>query len=234
MCALPSGISHQIFVEPEGLTSSEIYPNGISTSLPLAVQEAMVRSIAGFENARITQPGYAIEYDYFDPRDLRPSLETRFVRGLFFAGQINGTTGYEEAAAQGILAGLNAARLVQGSPAWHPYRDQAYLGVLTDDLITQGAPEPYRMFTSRAEYRLLLREDNADLRLTEKGRELGLVGEARWRKFCEKKELIEREIQRLEHTSIRPGTALASGLERYLKEPLCREQKLASLLRRPN
>ena len=225
--------AHQIFVEPEGLETSELYPNGISTSLPLAVQEAMVRSIRGFEQARITQPGYAIEYDYFDPRDLRPSLETRFVRGLFFAGQINGTTGYEEAAAQGLLAGLNAALQVQEKPSWCPRRDQAYLGVLADDLITRGAPEPYRMFTSRAEYRLLLREDNADLRLTEKGRALGLVGEERWRKFCAKRELVHGEIRRLETAAVSPGTPLADALSRHLAEPLRREQKLAGLLRRP-
>ena len=225
--------SHQVFVEPEGLTSTELYPNGISTSLPLAVQEKIVSTIPGFERARITQPGYAIEYDYFDPRDLRPSLETRFIRGLFFAGQINGTTGYEEAAAQGLLAGLNAGLLAQNKSPWHPYRDQGYLGVLVDDLITQGAPEPYRMFTSRAEYRLLLREDNADLRLTEKGRKLGLVGETRWRHFCEKRERIGAELQRLEQTVLGPDAPLASALGQYLKEPLRQEHSLASLLRRP-
>lgn len=225
--------SHQVFVEPEGLTSTELYPNGISTSLPLAVQEKIVSTIPGFERARITQPGYAIEYDYFDPRDLRPSLETRFIRGLFFAGQINGTTGYEEAAAQGLLAGLNAGLLAQNKSPWHPYRDQGYLGVLIDDLITQGAPEPYRMFTSRAEYRLLLREDNADLRLTEKGRKLGLVGETRWRHFCEKRERIGTELQRLEQTVLGPDAPLASALGQYLKEPLRQEHSLASLLRRP-
>ena len=225
--------SHQVFVEPEGLTSTELYPNGISTSLPLAVQEKIVSTIPGFERARITQPGYAIEYDYFDPRDLRPSLETRFIRGLFFAGQINGTTGYEEAAAQGLLAGLNAGLLAQNKSPWHPYRDQGYLGVLIDDLITQGAPEPYRMFTSRAEYRLLLREDNADLRLTEKGRKLGLVGETRWRHFCEKREQIGAELRRLEQTVLGPDAPLASALGQYLKEPLRQEQSLASLLRRP-
>ena len=225
--------SHQVFVEPEGLTSTELYPNGISTSLPLAVQEKIVSTIPGFERARITQPGYAIEYDYFDPRDLRPSLETRFIRGLFFAGQINGTTGYEEAAAQGLLAGLNAGLLAQNKSPWHPYRDQGYLGVLIDDLITQGAPEPYRMFTSRAEYRLLLREDNADLRLTEKGRKLGLVGETRWRHFCEKRERIGAELQRLEQTVLGPDAPLASALGQYLKEPLRQEHSLASLLRRP-
>ena len=225
--------SHQVFVEPEGLTSTELYPNGISTSLPLAVQEKIVSTIPGFERARITQPGYAIEYDYFDPRDLRPSLETRFIRGLFFAGQINGTTGYEEAAAQGLLAGLNAGLLAQNKSPWHPYRDQGYLGVLIDDLITQGAPEPYRMFTSRAEYRLLLREDNADLRLTEKGRKLGLVGETRWRHFCEKRERIGAELQRLEQTVLGPDATLASALGQYLKEPLRQEHSLASLLRRP-
>ncbi len=189
--------SHQIFVEPEGLTTIEVYPNGISTSLPFDVQQALVRSIRGFGQARITRPGYAIEYDYFDPRDLDPSLETRHVPGLFFAGQINGTTGYEEAAAQGLLAGINAARAVRGEPPWTPRRDQAYLGVLVDDLTLRGTSEPYRMFTSRAEYRLMLREDNADLRLTETGRQLGLVGDRQWSLFEAKREAIEAERDRL-------------------------------------
>ncbi|HHN72727.1 MAG TPA: tRNA uridine-5-carboxymethylaminomethyl(34) synthesis enzyme MnmG, partial [Thermopetrobacter sp.] len=189
--------SHQIFIEPEGLTSNEVYPNGISTSLPFDVQYEFVRSIRGFENAFITRPGYAIEYDYFDPRDLRPTLETRFVPGLFFAGQINGTTGYEEAAAQGLLAGVNAALQVRGEDGWSPRRDEAYIGVMVDDLITQGTLEPYRMFTSRAEHRLLLREDNADLRLTETGRRLGLVDDEQWTLFNRKREAVERELARL-------------------------------------
>lgn len=191
---------HQIFLEPEGLTSNEIYPNGISTSLPFDVQMQIVRSMQGMENARIVRPGYAIEYDFFDPRDLKPTLESKFIRGLFFAGQINGTTGYEEAAAQGMLAGLNAARLSADKDGWAPRRDQAYLGVLVDDLCTLGTKEPYRMFTSRAEYRLMLREDNADLRLTEIGRELGLVDDERWARFNEKLERIEQERQRLKST----------------------------------
>lgn len=196
--------SHQVFLEPEGLTTHEIYPNGISTSLPYDVQAALVRSIAGLENARITRPGYAIEYDYFDPRALKASLETKSIGGLFFAGQINGTTGYEEAGAQGLLAGINAARLVQDRAPWWPSRDQAYLGVLVDDLVTRGVSEPYRMFTSRAEYRLLLREDNADLRLTETGRELGLVGEVRYAAAQEKREAVERERERLRDVWINP------------------------------
>ena len=189
--------AHQIFLEPEGLTSNEIYPNGISTSLPFDVQMQIVRSMEGMQNARIIRPGYAIEYDFFDPRDLKPTLESKFIQGLFFAGQINGTTGYEEAAAQGLLAGLNAGRFADEQEGWAPRRDQAYLGVLVDDLSTLGTKEPYRMFTSRAEYRLMLREDNADLRLTEKGRELGLVDDVRWARYSEKLERIERERQRL-------------------------------------
>lgn len=225
--------SHQVFVEPEGLTTSELYPNGISTSLPFDVQYALVRSIRGFENAHITRPGYAIEYDFFDPRDLDYSLQTRAVPGLYFAGQINGTTGYEEAAAQGLLAGLNAALAVQGREPWCPRRDEAYIGVLVDDLITMGTREPYRMFTSRAEYRLLLREDNADLRLTGKGRELGLVDDARWDRFARKRDAIEQETRRLATTWLHPGTAEAAALEPRLKAPLTREYSLADLLKRP-
>ena len=224
---------HQIFIEPEGLATSEVYPNGISTSLPFDVQYELVRSIAGFENAHITRPGYAIEYDFFDPRDLRPWLETRFISGLFFAGQINGTTGYEEAAAQGLIAGLNAALRVQEREPWSPRRDQAYAGVLIDDLITRGTSEPYRMFTSRAEYRLLLREDNADLRLTEIGRELGLVSDPRWRVFCRRRDAIETERYRLETTRVSPETVPAELAERVLGRPLSRETTLLQLLRRP-
>ncbi len=208
--------SHQIFLEPEGLTSNEIYPNGISTSLPFDVQWAVVRSLRGLENARIVRPGYAIEYDYFDPRDLKPSLETKHLGGLFFAGQINGTTGYEEAAAQGLLAGLNAALQARGQDPWCPRRDQAYLGVLVDDLITRGVAEPYRMFTSRAEYRLSLREDNADLRLTETGRQLGCVDERRWDAFCRKRDAVERELQRLRSTWVNPRLVSAAEAERVL------------------
>jgi tRNA uridine 5-carboxymethylaminomethyl modification enzyme len=226
--------SHQIFVEPEGLHTHEVYPNGISTSLPFDIQQALVRSITGFEQAHITRPGYAIEYDFFDPRDLQSSLETRAIQGLFFAGQVNGTTGYEEAAAQGLLAGLNAARRVQGQEPWLPRRDEAYLGVLVDDLITRGTNEPYRMFTSRAEYRLLLREDNADLRLTETGRRLGLVGDLQWRHFEEKREAIERERQRLRDTWVRPERVDPALAERVLGEPLRRETRAAELLARPN
>ena len=225
-------VSHQIFVEPEGLTTHEIYPNGISTSLPFDVQLALVRSIKGFEQAHITRPGYAIEYDFFDPRDLKPSLETKHMAGLFFAGQINGTTGYEEAAAQGLLAGLNAARLVQGREPWSPRRDEAYIGVMVDDLITRGTAEPYRMFTSRAEYRLLLREDNADLRLTPIGRELGLVDDARWAAFEAKREAIAREQQRLRDIWARP--AEVQNAEALLGGPLLREYRLEELLRRPD
>ncbi|UHQ53992.1 tRNA uridine-5-carboxymethylaminomethyl(34) synthesis enzyme MnmG [Microbulbifer sp. YPW16] len=225
--------SHQIFVEPEGLTTNELYPNGISTSLPFDVQLELVQSIRGFERAHITRPGYAIEYDFFDPRDLKPSLETKFIQGLFFAGQINGTTGYEEAAAQGLLAGANAALRAGDRDAWCPRRDEAYLGVLVDDLITSGTKEPYRMFTSRAEYRLMLREDNADLRLTETGRELGLVDDVRWQAFSDKREAIERETQRLRETWIHPKTPQAAAVESRLPQPLAREYSLIELLRRP-
>jgi tRNA uridine 5-carboxymethylaminomethyl modification enzyme len=225
--------SHQIFVEPEGLTTHEVYPNGISTSLPFDVQLNLVHSIRGFENAHITRPGYAIEYDFFDPRDLKSTLETKFIQGLFFAGQINGTTGYEEAGAQGLIAGLNAARSVKELDQWTPGRDQAYIGVLVDDLATLGTQEPYRMFTSRAEYRLLLREDNADIRLTAKGRELGLVDDLRWQAFNEKLEAIERETQRLKNTWIQADSEAARELNPKLKTTLTREANLESLLRRP-
>ena len=225
--------SHQIFIEPEGLSTTELYPNGISTSLPFDVQLAFVRSIKGFEQAHIVRPGYAIEYDYFDPRDLHYSLQTKAIKGLFFAGQINGTTGYEEAAAQGLLAGLNAALQVRGEEAWCPERDQAYIGVLVDDLISTGTKEPYRMFTSRAEYRLLLREDNADLRLTEKGRALGLVDDRRWAAFCEKREAIARESERMKNTWIQPGSEAAARLADKIAAPLAREYSLIDLLKRP-
>lgn len=225
--------SHQIFVEPEGLNTHELYPNGISTSLPFDVQIALVRQIKGFENAHITRPGYAIEYDFFDPRDLHYSLETKFIKGLYFAGQINGTTGYEEAGAQGLLAGLNAALSVQGKPSWCPRRDQAYIGVLVDDLITLGTNEPYRMFTSRAEYRLLLREDNADLRLTAIGRELGLVDDTRWALFCDKSQKIESELARLKKVWIQADSDKAKKVNALLEKPISREYSLADLLARP-
>jgi len=225
--------SHQIFLEPEGLTTNEIYPNGISTSLPFDVQYALVRSIRGLERAHIIRPGYAIEYDYFDPRNLRASLETKSIRGLFFAGQINGTTGYEEAAAQGLLAGLNAALQAQGREAWYPRRDEAYLGVLVDDLVTRGVSEPYRMFTSRAEYRLMLREDNADLRLTEIGRRLGVVDDTRWNAFARKRDAVARERERLRTTWTNPKIVAAEDAVRVLGKPIEREYSLAELLRRP-
>lgn len=225
--------SHQVFVEPEGLDTHELYPNGISTSLPFDVQLQVVRSIRGLEHAHITRPGYAIEYDFFDPRDLKHSLETKFIHNLFFAGQINGTTGYEEAGAQGLLAGLNAARRAKGLEAWWPRRDEAYLGVLVDDLITLGTQEPYRMFTSRAEYRLLLREDNADLRLTETGRDLGLVDDARWAAFATKREAIERESARLRANWVQPGSAAGERLAEKTGKPLPREYNLMDLLKRP-
>ncbi|WP_299796684.1 tRNA uridine-5-carboxymethylaminomethyl(34) synthesis enzyme MnmG [uncultured Shewanella sp.] len=225
--------SHQIFIEPEGLNTNEIYPNGISTSLPFDVQLNLVRSIKGMENAEIIRPGYAIEYDYFDPRDLKNSLETKSIQGLFFAGQINGTTGYEEAGAQGLLAGMNASLQVQGKESWCPRRDEAYLGVLVDDLSTLGTKEPYRMFTSRAEYRLLLREDNADLRLTEKGREIGLVDDDRWAKFNEKRESIEQELQRLRSQWVHPNSPLLDVLNPELNTPISREASFEDLLRRP-
>lgn len=225
--------SHQVFIEPEGLTTHELYPNGISTSLPFDVQLEIVRSMKGFENAHILRPGYAIEYDYFNPQDLQHSLETKVIGGLFFAGQINGTTGYEEAGAQGLLAGINAALRAQEKSAWCPTRDQAYVGVLVDDLITLGTKEPYRMFTSRAEYRLLLREDNADLRLTEKAREFGLIGDAQWKIFCDKREQITLEQQRLRSTWVQAGSPEAELVEQKIQTKLNREYSLMDLLKRP-
>ncbi|NOQ88873.1 MAG: tRNA uridine-5-carboxymethylaminomethyl(34) synthesis enzyme MnmG [Gammaproteobacteria bacterium] len=230
--------AHQIFIEPEGLTTNEVYPNGISTSLPFDMQYEFVRSMKGFESAHITRPGYAIEYDFFDPRDLKASLETKFINGLFFAGQINGTTGYEEAAAQGLLAAINATRLVQQKEAWVPTRDMAYIGVLVDDLVTLGTQEPYRMFTSRAEYRLILREDNADLRLTEVAREMGLISDQHWQQFSDKRESIEKEQQRLSEMNVQPeskeGVAFSEKLARDgIKQSLTRNYKAADLLRRP-
>ncbi|AIJ08197.1 MULTISPECIES: tRNA uridine-5-carboxymethylaminomethyl(34) synthesis enzyme MnmG [Edwardsiella] len=225
--------AHQIFLEPEGLSSNEIYPNGISTSLPFDVQMAIVRSMEGMQNTRIVRPGYAIEYDFFDPRDLKPTLESKYIQGLFFAGQINGTTGYEEAAAQGLLAGLNAGRCAADLDGWAPRRDEAYLGVLVDDLCTLGTKEPYRMFTSRAEYRLMLREDNADLRLTPIGRELGLVNDVRWAQFNQKLENMERERQRLRDTWVHPQAEQAAEVNALLKTPLSREASGEDLLRRP-
>jgi len=226
--------SHQIFVEPEGLNTHELYPNGISTSLPFEVQKKLIAEIKGFENAHIIRPGYAIEYDYFDPRDLKYSLETKFIKGLYFAGQINGTTGYEEAGAQGLLAGINAALAAQGKDYWCPGREQAYLGVLVDDLITQGTQEPYRMFTSRAEYRLMLRQDNADLRLTEQGRKLGLIAEERWQAFQLKYDAVVKEEARLQQTWVQADSDLATKINSFIEKPLSREYTLADILARPD
>ena len=226
--------SHQIFLEPEGLTTHEVYPNGISTSLPFDIQYELVRSMKGLENAHILRPGYAIEYDYFDPRALKSSFETRQIGGLFFAGQINGTTGYEEAAAQGLFAGINAALQCRGEEAWLPRRDEAYLGVLVDDLITQGVTEPYRMFTSRAEFRLQLREDNADMRLTEAGRRMGLVDDARWEAFSRKRDAVSRETERLKLTWVHPRNLPAAESERVLGKAIDHEYNLFELLRRPD
>jgi tRNA uridine 5-carboxymethylaminomethyl modification enzyme len=225
--------SHQIFIEPEGLGTRELYPNGISTSLPFEVQLEFVHSIRGFEQAHITRPGYAIEYDFFDPRELHASLQTKHVEGLFFAGQINGTTGYEEAAAQGLIAGINAARLVRGETGWTPRRDQAYIGVMIDDLVTQGTLEPYRMFTSRAEYRLQLREDNADLRLTEKGHELGVVDDHRWERFSTMRDRINSEQQRLAAIWVAPGNPLGRQIESELGISISKESRALDLMKRP-
>ncbi len=225
--------SHQIFIEPEGLTTHELYPNGISTSLPFDIQIQLVRSMKGLENAHIIRPGYAIEYDYFNPQDLQHTLETKVIKNLYFAGQINGTTGYEEAGAQGLLAGINAGLRAQDKDAWYPLRDQAYLGVLVDDLITHGTKEPYRMFTSRAEYRLLLREDNADVRLTPMGRQLGLVDDARWQVYCDKQEAIAKETQRMKETFIHPQTELSARFTATTGQELARESHLLDLLKRP-
>ncbi|MBP9216680.1 MAG: tRNA uridine-5-carboxymethylaminomethyl(34) synthesis enzyme MnmG, partial [Agitococcus sp.] len=225
--------SHQIFIEPEGLTTHELYPNGISTSLPFDIQIQLVRSMKGLENAHIIRPGYAIEYDYFNPQDLQHTLETKVIKNLYFAGQINGTTGYEEAGAQGLLAGINAGLRAQDKDAWYPLRDQAYLGVLVDDLITHGTKEPYRMFTSRAEYRLLLREDNADVRLTPMGRQLGLVDDARWQVYCDKQEAIAKETQRMKETFIHPQTELSARFTAATGQELARESHLLDLLKRP-